>query len=189
MNKQQVTELSKFLSLVLRHRPEKIGIQLDQHGWVDVAELIEAVRGSGRDFDWETLSTVVRENDKQRFKFNEDETRIRASQGHSIPIDLNLTPKQPPAVLYHGTVAAALNAIRQTGLSARNRHHVHLSIDVATAIKVGQRRGKPVILTIDSGQMSADGHTFYQSDNDVWLTDEVPTAYIDFPEGVHCGGF
>lgn len=174
---------SKFLSLVLRHRPEAIGVELDPHGWIAIGELLAAADRAGRPISRELLNRVVQENDKQRFAVSDDQQRIRASQGHSVDVDLGLNPVQPPDELYHGTVERFLQSIRQQGLRSRTRQHVHLSPDQKTATAVGSRRGDAVILSIASGQMHADGLTFYQSANGVWLTDHVPTRYIQFPDG------
>jgi len=187
MNKNQQTEkrtrkTSKFLSYVLRHRPDEIGIELDEHGWVDVDVLLEAARRNGREISRELLETVIETNDKKRFALSDDGTRIRASQGHSVEVDLDLEPIEPPDVLYQGTVARFLDAIRAEGLKPMNRHHVHLSHETATAKNVGSRRGRPVILAVDAARMHSDGHKFYRSANGVWLTDKVPPEYIQFPE-------
>ena len=173
--------ISKFLSLVLRHEPGCIGIVLDEQGWTDCEKLIQAAGRHGMRFNLATLLEVVRTSDKKRLRLSEDGTRIRANQGHSVKVDLGLEPKQPPEMLYHGTVEKFLEAIRSTGLHKGERHHVHLSPDLKTATKVGERRGKPVILTIRAAAMSAAGHPFYLSDNGVWLTDAVPPEFIDFP--------
>jgi len=173
--------MSKFLSLVLRHRPEKIGLTLDENGWADVDRLITLCNKSGRRLTRPLLERVVAENDKKRFAFSEDGKRIRASQGHSIEVDLALPPSQPPDLLYHGTASRFVEPIRVQGLRPGTRRHVHLSLDVATATKVGQRHGKPVILVVRSREMAAAGHEFFLSDNDVWLTEQVPVRYIDFP--------
>jgi putative RNA 2'-phosphotransferase len=174
--------ISKFLSLVLRHKPERINLQLDANGWADVDELIKQLNAHDVPLDFELLEEIVITNDKQRFAFNADLTGIRASQGHSINVDLALQPVQPPGKLYHGTVARFMDAIKIDGLQKMSRQHVHLSSDEATAIKVGSRRGKPVILSIDAAGMHADGFLFYLSENGVWLTDEVPVAYIMFKQ-------
>jgi putative RNA 2'-phosphotransferase len=173
-----VVATSKFLSLVLRHRPDVIGITLDAEGWVPVEDLLAACAQHGRAISRKQLDVVVRTNDKQRFAFSADGSRIRANQGHSLPIDLGLVSLEPPELLYHGTVPRFLESIRQEGLTRGNRHHVHLSPDTQTATKVGQRRGRPVVLVIEAGRMFRDGHEFYQSENGVWLTDAVPPAYI-----------
>jgi putative RNA 2'-phosphotransferase len=169
---------SKFLSLILRHRPDVIGIQLDAEGWVPVEDLLAACAQHGRAISREQLDTVVRTNDKQRFALSADGTRIRANQGHSLPIDLGLVPVEPPELLYHGTVPRFLDSIRRDGLTKGKRHDVHLSPDIQTATKVGQRRGRPIVLVIEAGRMFRDGHKFYRSDNGVWLTNAVPPGYI-----------
>jgi len=171
-------KLSKFLSLILRHKPETIGIQLDENGWTDVQLLLQKMQVSGKTMDLTTLQAVVANNDKKRFAFSEDGTKIRANQGHSLKVQLGYKPQTPPAILYHGTVEKFLGSIFQTGLDKRKRHHVHLSSEIATATNVGKRRGKPVILTIDAAQMQADGYPFFLSENGVWLTDKVPVKYI-----------
>ena len=180
MDDKQIKSISKFLSLILRHSPETIGLQLDENGWADVTELITKAAAHRQTFDKATLEMVVAGNDKQRFAFNEDHTRIRANQGHSINVELNLVAQEPPEVLYHGTVAKFLSNIQQEGLLKMSRQHVHLSKERATAEKVGSRRGVPVILTVRSGQMFRDGLAFYLSENGVWLTDAVPAKYIEF---------
>ena len=169
---------SKFLALVLRHRPEKIGLTLDEHGWADVDELIDKTVRSGRELDRESLEYIVRTNDKKRYAFNDDHTKIRASQGHSIPVDVELQEAIPPDTLYHGTNLKSLPSIMDNGLLKMKRLYVHLSKDVGTAIKVGQRHGKPVVLLVDSGRMYKDGYKLYLSANGVWLTDHVPVEYL-----------
>lgn len=181
MNSDHV-KVSKLLSLVLRHQPEAIGLTLDAQGWADVEELIRLVNASGRTLTRPLLDRVVAENDKKRFAFNEDGTRIRASQGHSVDVDLALEPIAPPDRLFHGTATRFLDSIRATGLHSANRQHVHLSADTATATKVGQRHGKAVVLVVRAGDMLAAGHTFYRSANGVWLTNSVPVAFLEFPE-------
>lgn len=171
---------SKFLSLILRHKPQEIGITLDEAGWVGIAELIEAANANGSRLDMDLLLRVVHENDKQRFAISADGTSIRANQGHSIEVNLGLTPTPPPMMLYHGTVARFLSSIREKGLVAGNRHHVHLSADPHTAEIVGRRRGEPIVLVIDAGQMANDAFQFYLSQNGVWLTVHVPVGYICF---------
>lgn len=170
---------SKFLSLVLRHRPELIGLALDASGWVGVEALLAALARHGRPLDRAALEALVASSDKQRFALSADGTRIRANQGHSVQVELGLAPQPPPARLYHGTVAAALPSIRQHGLEKRARHHVHLSADRQTAMKVGGRRGAPVILVVRAAEMAAASHVFYCSENGVWLTDSVPPAYLE----------
>lgn len=170
---------SRFLSYVLRHAPEAIGLRLDPQGWVAVDELLAALAAHGRPTTRAELDEIVRTSDKQRFARRGD--RIRANQGHSIAVDLALPPQVPPAVLYHGTVARALGSIRREGLLKGSRTHVHLSADRQTAVQVGTRRGAPVILTVAAAVMHADGHTFFRSDNGVWLVDAVPPRFLTFP--------
>ena len=181
MNKELVAT-SKFLSLVLRHRPETVGITLDAEGWVAVDELLKACADHGRVISRERLGEVVRTNDKQRFSFSPDGLRIRARQGHSVPVELGLVPVEPPELLYHGTVERFLPSIRRTGLVRGKRHHVHLSGDAQTATRVGQRRGRPIVLVIEARRMYGDGHSFYRSENGVWLTDAVSIQYLRIPE-------
>lgn len=183
MDPRARTRLSKFLSLVLRHKPEVIGIELDDQGWTDIDELIRRAAVAGRRFDRAELEEVVATNAKQRFALSDDGARIRASQGHSVEVDLGYEPATPPALLFHGTVAEALPGIRAGGLQKMSRHHVHLSPDRDTASNVGARRGAPVILRVRAGEMSAAGHAFFVSANGVWLTDAVPPGFIDEPEG------
>ena len=177
--KNQDKRISKFMSLVLRHQPEKLNITLDENGWTDVAILISRMQRQFPFFDIKRLEQVVAENDKKRFAFNDDKTKIRASQGHSVKIDLGYTQKEPPAYLYHGTVGKFMEAINEKGLIKMGRHHVHLSEDRATAANVGSRRGSPVLLTIRSGEMFQNGIVFYQSENGVWLTEHVAPEYIE----------
>jgi putative RNA 2'-phosphotransferase len=174
-------KVSKFLSLVLRHKPEEIGLTLDENGWASIEELIRLANLRGTRLNRALLDQVVAENDKKRFALSEDGLRIRASQGHSINIDLALAPAQPPELLYHGTASRCIDSIRASGLHSANRQHVHLSLDAPTATKVGQRHGKPVVLTVRSGEMAAAGHSFFLSANGVWLTERVPAEFIDFP--------
>ena len=171
-------QLSKLLSFILRHQPGHIGLELNEQGWASVEELLSKLNASGTPVDMSTLEEVVATNSKKRFAFNEDKTQIRASQGHSIEIDLQLQPAEPPPVLYHGTAEVNLESIRSQGLKKQNRQHVHLSDNIATAKTVGGRHGKPVVLSISATEMRAEGYTFYLSDNGVWLTDEVPPKFI-----------
>lgn len=170
---------SRFLSLVLRHRPEAIGLRLDAQGWAAVDELLAALAAHGRSMTRAELEALVRDSDKQRFALRGD--RIRASQGHSIAVDLGLVPREPPAVLYHGTIARVLPSIRREGLIKGSRTHVHLSADRETALRVGARRGEPVLLRISAAAMHAAGHAFFCSDNGVWLVDAVPPRFLTFP--------
>ena len=174
---------SKFLSLVLRHEPGKIGVTLDEAGWTEVDGLLTACAAHGVVITRAELGEIVASSDKQRFALSPDGARIRANQGHSVDVDLELPPATPPARLYHGTVAEAVPAIRAEGLTKRARHHVHLSADTETATAVGGRRGKAVILVIQAAAMAAAGHVFFVSANGVWLTDHVPAEYIEFPPG------
>jgi len=173
-----IVRLSKFLSRVLRHDPASIGVTLDAQGWADVEELLAGARRAGVPLTREALEQVVAENDKQRYALSDDGRRIRANQGHSIPVDLGLEPIAPPAYLYHGTADQFAAAIRRDGLLPRRRTHVHLSPDEETARRVGARHGRPVVLVVDAGRLHGDGHLFYLSANGVWLTDRVPPAYI-----------
>ncbi len=180
MNEKHKKEISKFLSLVLRHSPGTINLELDENGWADVKELILKAANHSRRFSLEELEEIVLTNDKQRFAFNEQKTKIRANQGHSIDVALGLERQEPPELLFHGTVEKFIASIKEKGLLKMHRQHVHLSADIETAKKVGSRRGIPVILNIKSGQMFRDNISFYLSENGVWLTDHVPVKYIDF---------
>ena len=174
-------QIGRFLSLVLRHRPEIIGISLDTSGWVETKTLIEACQKQGTPLTMETLEIIVAENSKKRFEFDAAKTKIRASQGHSVKVDLGYEEKTPPDALYHGTVDQYLPSIKEVGLTRQNRHHVHLSKDRETAAAVGARRGEAVILIIDCKAMVQDGYKFFESTNGVWLTEIVPTQYITGP--------
>lgn len=178
ISEKENKRISKFLSLVLRHQPEIIGIQLDDHGWISVDILLKQLAAHGHTVSKAILDHVVATNNKKRFGYNEDETKIRANQGHSVEVDLNYAPQQPPDILYHGTAERSLESIFKTGLEKRNRHHVHLSMDINTALAVGSRYGKPVLLIVAAGEMHTDGYSFYVSDNNVWLTDYVPVKYL-----------
>ncbi len=171
-------KISKFLSLVLRHKPETIGLQLEEAGWVSIMELITACGEPGVAFSLEELQQVVAGNDKKRFAFSEDGLLIRASQGHSVEIDLGYQPAFPPEILFHGTAERFLDSIKGNGLIKGRRHHVHLSADAKTARIVGQRHGKPVVLQVKAGQIQQDGFAFYLSTNGVWLTEHVPVPYL-----------
>jgi putative RNA 2'-phosphotransferase len=175
---KNIKSISKFLSLVLRHNPAQIGLVLDENGWASVNELIEKINAKGNNVDIDLLNEIVNTNDKKRFAFNDDKTKIRASQGHSIEIDLDLQPSLPPDVLYHGTANRFVESILKEGLTKQQRQHVHLSEKLETATAVGARHGKPVILIVDAKQMQEDGFLFYQSENNVWLTDNVEVKYI-----------
>lgn len=172
------TKLSKFLSLVLRHRPELIHLELDTHGWTNVSDLIKKMNNYGKHIDLATLKLVVENCNKQRFAFSPEGDKIRANQGHSIKVDLGYTPQIPPAILYHGTAKKYVDSIYSKGLNKRKRHHVHLSSDIATASKVGQRHGTLVIFKVLAIAMQEDGFDFFVADNGVWLTDHVPSQYL-----------
>lgn len=180
MNDKQIKTTGKFLSLILRHSPQTIGLQLDENGWADIDEFIIKSARHHQYFTKTELEEIVTQNDKQRFAFNVTHTKIRANQGHSIEVELNLAEQQPPEYLYHGTIEKFIGSIEREGLQKMSRQHVHLSADRNTAVKVGSRRGKPVILKIRSGEMHKDVLVFYLSENGVWLTDNVPVKYIDF---------
>jgi putative RNA 2'-phosphotransferase len=173
-----ITECSKFLSFILRHKPESIGIKLDKAGWVGTSELLEKSRASGKNLQYDTLLKVVAENNKKRFEFSPDKKMIRASQGHSVLVDLGYEESVPPEHLYHGTVSQFIESIFKNGLKKMSRHHVHLSEQIDTARKVAERRGQPIILEIDSKVMYNDGYKFYKSTNGVWLTEYVHPNYI-----------
>ncbi len=177
MNKK-LTQTSKFLSLILRHKPEILGIKLDDNGWADLDEIIKKSTNNGQVLDMELIQEVVEENDKKRFIISADGKKIRANQGHSIEVDLGLEKKIPPDILYHGTATRFLDSIMGIGLKPGNRQHVHLSGDVETAINVGQRHGKSVILEVDCKKMVSRGRTFFLSANGVWLTDFVNAEFL-----------
>ncbi|MGJ8638007.1 MAG: RNA 2'-phosphotransferase [Opitutaceae bacterium] len=182
MNASTITKRSKFLSLVLRHEPERIGLELDAQGWVSVAVLLRQMAEHGRPLPLEVLKAIVSSNDKKRFAFSEDERLIRANQGHSINVDLALEPVVPPMFLYHGTATRFEAQIRAEGLKRQQRQHVHLSHEQETAVRVGQRHGKPVILKVKASEMADAGALFYRSENGVWLTEQVPVDYLVFGE-------
>ncbi len=178
----------KFLSLILRHKPEVIGISLDEHGWADVSELIAGIKKT-RSFDMNMLEEIVRTDNKQRFSFNPDHTKIRANQGHSIAVDIELKEQNPPEILYHGTGTKSVSSILKKGLFPQSRLYVHLSNDIPTAIAVGQRHGKPAVFSIRAGEMARKGYQFFLSENCVWLTKYVPAEYLKndifYPENEH----
>lgn len=182
MDKQQLKKLSKRLSYVLRHRPDTLGLELGEGGWVTVDDLLGAFVHTGRPLSRDRLEIVVAENDKQRFEFSQDQSRIRARQGHSVEVDLGYELASPPDVLYHGTATRNLDSIFEQGLTKQRRHHVHLSTNKQTMLAVGRRHGKPALLAIDAKQMSADGHEFFITGNNVWLTDHVPPHYLSLSE-------
>lgn len=177
----KTTEISKFISLILRHKPETIGITLDEHGWANAEELIAGINKTqpqNEQITFELLEEIVRTDNKQRYSFNEDKTLIRANQGHSIAVDVELPQVTPPDILWHGTGEKYVASIQKQGLIPKSRLYVHLSADYETAKKVGSRHGKPVVYTVQSGQMAADGFSFYRSVNGVWLTKAVPVKYL-----------
>lgn len=178
MNEKQNKKISKFLSLVLRHKPETLQLKLDENGWAIVDELIDQLNKHGLCLNFAVLDYVVQTNSKKRFAFNNDKSKIRASQGHSLSIDLNYIAQKPPDKLYHGTSERFIASILKTGIDKRQRHHVHLSSEIATALQVGRRHGKALILEILSAKMQSKGHEFYLSENKVWLTDYVPIEFI-----------
>lgn len=178
INEKQLIKISKFLSLVLRHKPDTIGIQLDENGWTDVDTLIEKANRYGIKFDKKILNYIVDTNSKKRFAFSETLDKIRASQGHSINIELGYINQKPPETLFHGTGEKSIHSIISSGLEKRSRQHVHLSSDIETAVKVGQRHGRPVVFKVFTEQMHIDNFEFFLSDNGVWLTDNVPTKYL-----------
>ncbi len=178
--KQNIKKISKFLSLVLRHKPETIGLHLDENGWVETQELLEKLAKNNKKIDLKGLKEVVENNDKKRFAFNADGTKIRASQGHSVQVNLGYAPVEPPKVLFHGTATRFLDSIKEQGLLKGNRHQVHLSKDVDTAINVGNRHGKVVVMKVKALEMHQAGFEFFVSENQVWLTDQVPVEYLEF---------
>ena len=182
MNEKETTRRSKFLSLILRHQPETAFITLDSAGWVDVDALLGGCARAGRALTRNQLDHIVATNEKKRFEFSDDRKRIRASQGHSVEVDLEYEPAAPPEVLYHGTAIRFFDSIRSEGLKKMSRHHVHLSEDIRTTLAVGGRHGSPDVLTIRAGEMHRAGWAFYHSTNGVWLVDAVPPEYIEFPD-------
>lgn len=186
--KQDLTKLSRFLCLILRHKPEAVGITLDEHGWADVDALMQGVNQSGTyRLDRALLEQIVREDDKQRYSFSEDGTRIRANQGHSVPVDVELTEAEPPELLYHGTAERFAERIREEGLQPISRLYVHLSKDKATAAKVGTRHGKLHIFVVHAGEMARQGYPFLLSANGVWLTKYVHPEFLEDAEASESG--
>lgn len=178
-----MVEMSKFLSLVLRHAPETIGLSLDGGGWAQIDVLLQRANASGFPLDREMLTQIVASSDKQRFVLSDDGEHIRANQGHSVQVDLELSPQVPPPCLFHGTATRFVESIRSGGLQPMERQHVHLSSDEQTAKNVGRRHGKPHILLVDAQAMHSQGHVFLLSRNGVWLTASVPPEFIEFPAG------
>lgn len=178
LSEKETTRRSKLLSLVLRHNPGRIGIRLDAQGWVSVPELLTQLAKHQQPLTLAELEYIVDTNAKQRFKFSDDRSRVRASQGHSVDVELGYAPVAPPELLYHGTAVQHQENIVREGLRKMSRHHVHLSADLATARTVGQRHGRLVLFAIAAGALHRAGHVFYQADNGVWLTEEVPADYL-----------
>ena len=179
MDRKTDSKMGKFLALILRHQPEVVGIKLDSNGWADVKELISGINKTSRYFTFEHLEEIVRTDNKQRYSFNEDKTKIRANQGHSVNVDVQLEEREPPEILYHGTGKKYIDSISKQGLLPQTRLYVHLSATKDTAEKVGQRHGTPHIYKVLSGQMHKDGYKFYKSVNGVWLTKCVPVKYLE----------
>ena len=182
MTEKETIQTSKFLSLVLRHEPERIGLKLGEAGWVAIDELLSAMNRHGATLTLDQLRHIVATSDKKRFAFSEDGQRIRASQGHSVPIDLQYSPQTPPEILYHGTATRFVSGIRKDGLKRMERHDVHLSAETKVTFQVGGPHGKPVLLTIRAGEMHRAGHVFRCSANGVWLVNHVPPEFIDFSQ-------
>jgi len=181
MTDKETIRTSKFLSLILRHEPARVGLKLGEAGWVNVAELLQAVNANGVSLTLEQLQHIVAASDKKRYAFSEDGQRIRASQGHSVEVDLQYPPQTPPEILYHGTATRFLDGIRQDGLQRMERHDVHLSAETKVTLQVGGRHGRPALLTIRAGEMHRAGFVFRCSANGVWLVDHVPPQFIEFP--------
>jgi putative RNA 2'-phosphotransferase len=179
MDQRRLVKVSKYLSRHLRHDPGRLGLTLDSGGWVAVEELLSACAAHHFPLTRDELDEVVARNDKRRFSFDPTRTRLRANQGHTVPVDLELAPSAPPPTLYHGTHESAVPAIRREGVRPMERHHVHLSTTVDAARRVGARRGRPVVLAVDAGRMAAQGVPFYVTDNGVWLTDAVPPEFLE----------
>ncbi len=172
------TNLSRFIALILRHKPEAVGITLDEHGWASVSELLSGINASGNEIDMQTLEEIVAEDEKQRYSFNADKTKIRANQGHSVNVEVELKNAEPPEILFHGTGEKYVASIKSEGLKPKSRLYVHLSKDRETAVKVGSRHGKPFVFEVNSGEMSRNGYEFFLSENGVWLTKIVPAEYL-----------
>lgn len=182
MDEKRKTKISKFLSLILRHQPELVGLVLEENGWVDVKSLLKACSDYGKLLSFSELKEVVETNDKKRFAFNEDETKIRANQGHSLKVEFEFEKCTPPEILYHGTAEKNVGVIFAEGLKKMSRHHVHLSSDTETAKRVGMRYGKPVIFEVDTVSMIDEGYEFFVSANGVWLVKKVPPKFLKLNE-------
>lgn len=181
MTEKETIRIGKFLSLVLRHEPERVGLKLGEAGWVGVTELLDAVNRHGVALTLDQLKHIVATSDKKRYAFSDDGSQIRANQGHSVEIDLQYPPQTPPEILYHGTATRFLDGIRQHGLQKMGRHDVHLSAETKVTLQVGGRYGRPVLLIIRAGEMHRAGYVFRCSTNGVWLVDQVPVTFIEFP--------
>lgn len=177
---EKLEKLGKFISLILRHSPETIGLELDENGWADVKKLLDGMNQKGRRIDFSLLNEIVEKNNKKRYEFSHDYKKIRACQGHSIEINLDLESVEPPEILFHGTAIRSLESIKKDGINKGDRQHVHLSEDYDTAYNVGKRHGKPYIIKVLSGKMHKDGKKFYISKNKVWLTDDIDSKYLLF---------
>ena len=197
MNQDERSSKSKLLTFILRHHSDKFNLKLDKEGWIDINTLLNAINSSNNNkignITMEQVLEIVRLCDKQRFQLSEDRSKIRACQGHSLAeVELKFTKKRPPVLLFHGTVDKIVNVIMEQGINKMARHHVHLSNDLTTAIEVGKRRGAPILFLVDSKQMYADGAEFFISENNVWLTENVPPQYIKpfkIDDKCGCGGF
>lgn len=187
MTDKKTIKTSKFLSLILRHEPERVGLKLGEAGWIDVADLLQAVNNHGISLTLEQLKHIVSTNDKKRFAFSGDGKQIRANQGHSVEVDLQYSSQSPPDILYHGTAIRFLDSIKEKGLLKMERHHVHLSAETKVTLQTGARHGKPVLLKIRAGEMHRAGHLFFCSTNGVWLVDHVPSQFIEVHESPHPG--
>ncbi|EMQ1359338.1 RNA 2'-phosphotransferase [Clostridioides difficile] len=172
-------KLSIFISLILRHKPETIGIKLDDYGYADVNELIEKINNTGRNINIEILEQIVKEDNKQRYSFNEDRSKIRANQGYSINVNVELRELEPPRFLYHGTATRFLDNIKKEGIISKSRLYIHLSNDIDTAVQVGKRHGIPIVLKINAGKMYENDYKFYLSENNIWLCEYIPFKYVE----------
>lgn len=182
MERKRLIKLSKFLSRILRHNPEMLGLQLDSAGWVDINALVEAINKGDKSVTLDEIKEIVDLNDKKRFSISADDCFIRANQGHTVKVELGYESVEPPIFLYHGTIEKYIYSIRKNGLDKKERHHVHLSPDRETAAKVGRRKGKPMVLKVKAREMYLNKYEFFFTDNGVWLTSNVPPEYIIFPE-------
>lgn len=178
MTQSELMNLSKFLCYILRHNPSSAGILLDEHGWAEVENLIGGINAAGRKIDMRTLEQIVQSDSKHRYSFNKDKSKIRANQGHSVNVEVDMTECAPPDILYHGTAKKFLKNIKDCGICRRSRKFVHLSDNINTAFAIGSRHGEPVVLVIDTGKMVAEGYRFYLSANGVWQSADIPWQYI-----------